>query len=68
MTTTIRIKRTTKKKLENLGKKTDSFDDIINKLIENYDPLHAKENEKIIKEYLKDAPLDEQSRILFELR
>lgn len=36
MTTTIRIKRTTKRRLEELGKKNDTFDDIINKLIDSY--------------------------------
>ena len=36
MTTTIRIKRETKRKLENLGKKTESFDDIIQRLIEEH--------------------------------
>lgn len=34
MTTTIRIKRETKKKLEKLGNKGDTFDEIINRLIE----------------------------------
>ena len=37
MTTTIRVKRNTKKRLEEIGKKNDSFDDIINKLLDNYD-------------------------------
>lgn len=37
MTTTIRIKRTTKRRLEEIGKKNDSFDDILNKLLDSYD-------------------------------
>ena len=37
MTTTIRIKRTTKSKLESVGHKGETFDDIINKLLENFE-------------------------------
>lgn len=37
MTTTIRIKRTTKAKLEAVGHKGETFDDIINKLLENFE-------------------------------
>ena len=36
MTTTIRVKRTTKEKLEAIGHKGETFDDIINKLIDFY--------------------------------
>lgn len=35
-TTTIRIKRSTKKMLESIGTKTDTFDSIIRMLIKNY--------------------------------
>lgn len=36
MTTTIRVKRSTKWKLESIGHKGETFDDIINKLINFY--------------------------------
>ena len=36
MTTTIRIHRETKQELENLGKKNQTFDDIIQELIHTY--------------------------------
>lgn len=36
ITTTIRIKRETKKKLEEIGRKNQSFDDIINILLNYY--------------------------------
>ena len=36
MTTTIRIKRKTKKELENVGQKGQTFDDIIVNLLEFY--------------------------------
>ena len=37
MTTTIRIKRNTKRRLEDMGKKNETFDDILNKLLDFYD-------------------------------
>lgn len=37
MTTTIRIHRETKQKLEELGRKGQTFDDIIKQLIETYE-------------------------------
>ena len=40
MTTTIRIKRSTKKRLETIGHKGQTFDDLINILIENYEKTY----------------------------
>lgn len=37
MTTTIRIRRETKQKLEEIGRKGQTFDDIIKQLIETYE-------------------------------
>ena len=37
MSTTIRVSRETKEKLVNIGKKNDSYDDIIRRLIENFE-------------------------------
>ena len=35
--TTIQVRRSTKRRLEDLGNKTDTFEDIITKLLDFYD-------------------------------
>ena len=47
MTTTIRIRRETKRKLENIGRKNESFDDIINEILHerNFHEIQEYTNE-----------------------
>ncbi len=40
--TTIRITKEKKRKLDDMGKKSDTHDDIVGKLIENFEKNHKK--------------------------